>query len=162
MAQQGRVPRFQDYSVRVWRGKAAPLDLQSHPLARKFRTRLRAEMKSEGMNFAGHYTLATMGCGTGCSINAIIELRTGKAYFPKELDGWTSIVGDFDSTEEYEQQTRPDSRLLRRLGRPTIGRAEDERHGPSGVYYYEWINNRLHLIRVARAGSYPDADPKRD
>jgi hypothetical protein len=145
---QPTAPRFEDYPVTVWRGKMAPLDLRSHPLARTFRTRLREDMKTEGVNFAGHYTLATAGCGTGCSINAIIDARTGRAYFPNELNGWTGIVGDFDREDEYEQRTRPNSSLLRILGRPNIGRTNQERHGPSGIYYYEWKNNRLRLVKV--------------
>ena len=159
LAQKPDAPRWEDYPAEVWAGKAVLLDLRSHPLARKFRTRLREDMNAEGINFAGHYTFATVGCGAGCSINAIIDAHTGRAYFPKALAGWTGIVGDFDRHEKYEQQTRADSRLLRMLGRPNIGRRNEERYGPSGVYYYEWINNRLRLIKFFHVGSYPNADP---
>jgi hypothetical protein len=159
LAQKSDAPRWEDYPADVWAGKAVLLDLRSHPLARTFRTHLRENMKAEGINFAGHYTFAAVGCGTGCSISAIIDARTGRAYFPKVLSGWTGIVGDFDRFEEYEQQTRTDSRLLRMLGRPNIGRRNEERYGPSGVYYYEWIDNRLRLIKFVHVGSYPNADP---
>jgi hypothetical protein len=159
LAQKSDAPRFEDYPADVWAGKAVLLDLRSHPLARTFRTRLREDLKTEGINFAGHYTFATVGCGAGCSINAFIDARTGRAHFPKALSGWTRIVGDFDKYEAYEQQTRADSRLLRMLGRPNIGRRNEERHGPSGIYYYEWINNRLRLIKFVQVGSYPNADP---
>lgn len=161
LAQKPDAPRFEDYPEDVWAGKAVLLDLRSHPLARTFRTRLREDMKAEGINFAGHYTFATVACGAGCSINAIIDARTGRAFFPKTLNGWTGIVGDFDRYEEYEQQSRADSRLLRMLGRPNIGRKNEERYGPSGVYYYEWINNRLQLVKFVHVGSYPKADPSR-
>jgi hypothetical protein len=160
LTQKPDAPRFEDYPADVWAGKAVLLDLRSHPLARTFRTHLSEDIKTEGINFAGHYTFATVGCGTGCSITAIIDARTGRAYFPKPLSGWTGIVGDFDKYEEYEQQTRADSRLLRRLGRPNIGRRDEERYGPSGVYYYEWINNHLQLVKFIHVGSYPNADPR--
>jgi hypothetical protein len=153
-------PRFEDYSVFKWRGKVAPLDLRSHPFARKYRTLLRQQIKEEGINFAGRYTLATVGCGTGCSISAIIDARTGRAFFPKELLGWTGIVGDYEPPEGEEAWTyRPGSALLRLIGRPNIGRVDEERYGPSGIYYYEWNKNRLRLVKFTHVGSYPDADP---
>jgi hypothetical protein len=161
LAQKEAAPRFEDYPAEVWAGKAERLDLRSHPLARMYRTRIREDMERAGINFAGHYTLARAGCGAGCSINAIIDARNGRAYFPNELQGWSGIVGDFDREAEYEQRTRADSRLLQILGRPTIGRMNEERHGPSGIYYYEWKNDRLRLVKFVHAGSYPNADPRK-
>jgi hypothetical protein len=160
VAQEAETPRFKDYSVAVRRGRTATLDLRSHRMARTFRTLLRQQLREEGVNFAGHYTLASMGCGTGCSISAIIEARTGRAHFPGELFGWTGIVGDYDPPEGEEPwMFRADSRLLRLVGRPNIGTAKEDRHGPSGIYYYEWVNDRLHLVKFTHVGSYPDADP---
>ncbi|HLL71386.1 MAG TPA: hypothetical protein VK363_08135 [Pyrinomonadaceae bacterium] len=162
LAQEGEAgaPRFEDYRVAVRRGRVAPLDLGSHRLARHYRTLLREQQRDEGVNFAGHYTLASVGCGTGCSVTAIIDARTGRAYFPEELEGWTSIVGDYEFAEgEDVRMFRAGSRLLRAVGRPNIGRAREERHGPSGVYYYEWVNRRLRLVRFKSVGSYPEADP---
>lgn len=163
-AQETGAPRFEDYAVSTaaaaGRRKVAPLDLRSHPLARKFRTTLRQQLEEAGVNFAGHYTLASAGCGTGCSIVALIDTRNGRAYFPKELLGWTSIVGDYEPPEGEDIRThRADSRLLRMLGRPNIGAVGEERHGASGIYYYEWANNRLRMVKFTHVGSYPDADP---
>jgi hypothetical protein len=152
-------PSFEDYSVFTWRGKVAPLNLRSHPLARKYRTLLRQQVKEEGVNFAGQYTLATVGCGTGCSISAIIDARTGRAFFPNELLGWTGIVGDYDPPEGEEPWTyRSGSTLLRLIGRPNIGKVGEERYGPSGIYYYEWNKKRLRLVKFTHVGSYPEAD----
>lgn len=157
---QSDAPRFEDYAVAVWRGKAAPLNQRSHPLARKYRTLIKQQITEAGVNLAGHYTLATVGCGAGCSISAIVDARTGRAFFPNELLGWTGIVGDYDPPEDEEPWTfRAGSRLLRLVGRPHIGRANEERHAPSGIYYYEWINNRLRLVKFIPVGSYPEADP---
>jgi hypothetical protein len=159
-AQETGAPRFEDYAVTARRGRVAPLDLRSHTLARKFRTNLRQQLTEEGVNFAGQYTFASLGCGTGCSIVAIIDARTGRAYFPKEFEGWTSIVGDYDPPEGEDVWTyRADSRLLRAVGRPNIGEAREERHGPSGIYYYEWTNRRLRQVKFTPVGSYPEADP---
>ena len=129
-------PSFRSFPADVWAGRPAPLDLRSHRLARTYRTLLRQQQQGEGINFAGHYTLAMVGCGTGCSITAFIDSRDGRAYFPRELEGWTGIVGDYDPPEgEDTWQWRADSRLLRLVGRPNVGRAEEERHGPSGIYH---------------------------
>ena len=159
-AQSNDGPRFEDFRVAVWRGPIAPLNLNSHPLARKFRTTTREQIKEEGVNFAGHYTLVSAGCGTGCSITGIIDARNGRAYFPKEFTGWTSIVGDYEIPDgEDQRMVRKDSRLLRVIERPNIGSAGEERYGPSGIYYYEWSNNRLRLVKFVPVGSYPEADP---
>lgn len=160
-AQEKDAPRFESYRVAVRRGRVAALDLGSHPLARHYRTLLGRQLREAGVNFAGHYSVASVGCGTGCSITAIIDARTGRAYFPNELDGWTGILGDYEFAEgEDIRAFRADSRLLRAVGRPNIStRRGEERYGASGIYYYEWVNRRLRLVKFTPAGSYPEADP---
>lgn len=153
-------PSFRSFPADVWAGRPAPLNLRSHRLARVYRSLMRQQQREEGINFAGHYTLATVGCGTGCSVTAFIDARDGRAYFPKELNGWTGIVGDYDPPEgEDTWQWRADSRLLRIVGRPNAGREGEERYGPSGIYHYEWTGRRLRLVRFRHVGSYPDTDP---
>ncbi len=159
-AQAKNTPSFASFKVPVWRGRVAALDLNSHPLARKFRTGSREQIKEEGVNFAGRYTLLSFGCGTGCAINGFVDARTGRAYFPNAFIGWTGIVGDYDPPEGEDPWTyHSDSRLLRAVGRPNIGRPGEERYGPSGIYYYEWAKNRLRLVKFIPVGSYPEADP---
>ncbi|HLM55294.1 MAG TPA: hypothetical protein VK422_04150 [Pyrinomonadaceae bacterium] len=160
-AQQRRAePRFEDYAVAVRRGKVTPMNLRSHRRARTYRTLLRQQQRESGVNFAGRYTLASVGCGTGCSVAAIIDARTGAAHFPDQLNGWTGIVGDYDPPEgEDTWAYRADSRLLRIVGRPNIGREGEERHGPSGIYYYVWETGRLRQVGFRPVGSYPEADP---
>lgn len=159
-ANQPGEPRFERYRAAPWRGRIAPLNQRSHPLASHYRTLMRKQQRDEGVNFAGRYTLASVGCGTGCSVTAFIDARDGRAHFPRELEGWTGIVGDYDPPEgEDTWSYRADSRLLRLVGRPNIGRRGEERHGPSGIYYYEWTGARLRLVRFTHVGSYPEADP---
>jgi hypothetical protein len=159
-ASQAKTPRFRDYRVAVRRGRVTPLDSRSHKLARHYRTLLRRQQHEEGVNFAGGYTLASVGCGTGCSITAVIDARTGRAHFPLELNGWTGIVGDYDPPEGEEPwEYMADSRLLRATGRPTVGDPRDERHGPSGIYYYAWDGARLRRVGFEPVGSYPETDP---
>lgn len=155
---QATEPRFQEFPAAVWHGRAALLNLRSHRLARLYRTAVRQQLQDEGINFAGHYSLVTMGCGTGCSITAIVDARNGTAFFPRALDGWTSIVGDYEIPDGDDIRTfHANSRLLKAIGRPRL--SADERWGPSGIYYYEWKNNHLRLVKFIPVGSYPEADP---
>ena len=158
LAQKSDSPRFEKYSADVYAGKPAPLNLNSHRLARMYRTSIREQLHEEGINFAGHYTIAVMGCGTGCSITAIVDARNGKAYFPQVFEGWTSVMGDYDFKDDEDIRTfKTNSRLIKAIGRPRL--SADEKWGPSGVYYYEWANNRLRQVHFVPAGSYPKSDP---
>lgn len=158
-AHQTQPPRFEDYSAAVYAGKPAPLKLASHPLARTFRTVIREQLHDEGINFAGHYTLAVMGCGTGCSITAIVDARNGQAYFPQVFNGWTSVTGDYIFAEGEDIRTfRTNSSLIKVIGRPRLG--PTERWGPSGVYYYTWKDNQLRQVHFASTSSRPHADPR--
>jgi len=152
-------PRFESYAADVCAGKPAPLVLRSHPLARKFRTRVREQLHEEGINFAGHYTIAVMGCGTGCSTTAIVDARNGRAYFPQVLDGWTVGPGTWPDEGEDVRTFRTDSRLLKVIGAPRLGAYET--WGPSGIYYYEWKNNGLRQVHFVPAGSDPTPDRPR-
>ena len=150
-------PRFEKYSADVYAGKPAPLNLRSHRLARMYRTSIREQLHDEGINFAGHYTIAVMGCGTGCSITAIVDARNGNAYFPRVFEGWTSVIGDYEFKEGEDIRTfKTNSRLIKAIGRPRL--SADEKWGPSGVYYYEWANNRLRQVYFVPSGAYSRSD----
>lgn len=74
-------PRFADYPADAAPpAAAAPLDLASDPNAEEFRDRLSAAV-AEGPSFAGAYAVATWGCGTNCSVTAVVDLRDGKVSF---------------------------------------------------------------------------------
>jgi hypothetical protein len=72
------IPRFEDYPVTaIFKGVPAPPKLR--PVDRLFRTRIR-EGVAKGPNFAGHYTIADWGCGTGCVSIAIVDASDGRIY----------------------------------------------------------------------------------
>jgi hypothetical protein len=48
--------------------------------ARTYRTVIREGAKA-GVNFAGHYTVVTIGCGTSCIRAVVIDRMTGKVQF---------------------------------------------------------------------------------
>jgi hypothetical protein len=74
-------PRFEDFPVaeRLDGPPKAP-DLSSHDDARLYRTTLRAAA-AKGPTFAGVYAVAVIGCGTNCSLTALIDLRDGRVHF---------------------------------------------------------------------------------
>jgi hypothetical protein len=83
---QGRVfPTFEKFRVSVTDSRSRQPNLRSHKKARLFRTNLRNAAK-KGINFAGHYVLTFWGCGTNCASAAIIEAKSGRVYFPPQLD----------------------------------------------------------------------------
>ena len=86
---------FDDFKVDVENVKAK-LDLNSHELGRQFRTAIRECYNDSENLFAGHYTLATWGCGSPCQMNVLIDRRTGKIY-----DAPDSSVGS-----EYKKDSR--------------------------------------------------------
>jgi hypothetical protein len=91
--------RFGDHPAEsIYRGTNAAVNLQSHPEARTYRTRLR-EAAKEKPSFAGHYIVAEWGCGTCCQQIALIDAKTGTVYFAP----FTSSLGN---------QHRLDSRLM--------------------------------------------------
>ena len=78
---------FSDFKVNVEKIKAKP-NLNSHELGRKFRSVIREEYENIESLFAGHYTLASWGCGSPCQMSVLIDRRTGKIY-----DSPTASVG---------------------------------------------------------------------
>lgn len=118
-------PTFDRYPVEsVYTGPSAKVNLWSHPKARMFRTRLR-EGNQQPVNFAGHYKLVQIGCGTSCQISFIIDAKNGNVYGGPD----TALGADF----------KKDSKLI--IANPDV---------PDGFYidnleteYYLWDNNKL-------------------
>lgn len=81
----------------AYRGRLAPLDEASHTDARQFRTTLQEGLK-QGVNFAGRYTVVTVGCGTTCQEHYVVDRQNGKV-----LDKLQSSTG---------AQFSPDSRIF--------------------------------------------------
>jgi hypothetical protein len=136
-------PRFENYTVPVYKGKRVPVNLKSAEGAATFRTRLR-EGAEKGINFAGRYTLVAWGCGTSCLMAGIIDAKTGTVYFPKELGGF-GVWYFSDNPNDEALQFKSNSRLLIMSGYPAT---ESNLDNPkTGLYYYEWTGTRLRLVK---------------
>ena len=71
----------------MYRGRLSPLDETSHREAKTYRNALNEGLK-EGVNFAGKYTVVTVGCGGSCQIHYVVDRESGKV-----LDKLRSSIG---------------------------------------------------------------------
>lgn len=78
---------FDKYPALVFDGELKGLDISSSNSARMFRTAIRYDLENTGIDFAGHYTIASVGM-TGWGENYwIVDRENGKAYeFPYHAD----------------------------------------------------------------------------
>jgi hypothetical protein len=111
--------------------RPAPLDLASDPIARQFRTAIRNALRN-GANFAGHYAIATWGCGTACQDWAIVDVKTGRVHSEPTLRPIDVIHG-------VGLVFQRDSNLLAILGAP------HEDPSREGASFYVWQHATLKL-----------------
>lgn len=140
-----RPPRFADYAVPVYHGPIQPPDVKSHPRSRLYRSMIRWGVKNQGVNFAGHYSLVSWGCGVACSGKAIVDVRTGRVFHPPELDTLTMDNLDYDSFgEDFSLPLgfSANSRLLVLVGAYGVHTLH------RGVFYWYWNGQQLVLIRA--------------
>jgi hypothetical protein len=124
-----------------------------------YRTQLRGWAK-EKPNFAGHYILATWGCGTGCTQIAIIDAITGKVFHPPGARTNSVVNVHHELLVAGESSARradfgalrysTDSRLLVLIGAP------EDRVENRGISYFVWENDVLRRIRFVPKASYAD------
>jgi hypothetical protein len=99
------------------------------------------EEAKQGPNFAGHFTIARIGCGAASVCPAIIDVKTGSVFFPPELSSAEALLMDTGDTQVDTLNYRRDSRLLIVAGTPNENRKNE------GMSYYLWGAGKLRLIR---------------
>jgi hypothetical protein len=149
---EANLPRFEDYPAsKIFQGEpATPLFATSEQ--RLYRTRIREGTafgigaESDGnvlpgpVNFAGHYIIITFGCGSPCTLMAIVDALTGKIYnspMASDLQMSTLGGGPWLPAVEYRQN----SKLM--IMRPCPALAP----GPVYTHYFVWEGNRWSLVR---------------
>ncbi|HEY8360739.1 MAG TPA: hypothetical protein VIL30_25050 [Ramlibacter sp.] len=148
-------PRFEDHPAQPYAGANAPVDVGSDVRSRRYRTQLQ-NWAREKPNFAGHYIVATWGCGTGCTQVAVIDAASGKVFHPAGatvnyiMDVDPEVLVDIKDGERRADfgalHYRVDSKLLVVFGTPE-GRAQN-----NGISYFVWEGDRLNRLRfVAKA-----------
>lgn len=94
----------------MYSGTLAPIDESSHPDTRTYRTALTEGLK-EGINFAGRYTVITIGCGTSCQLHYVVDRETGKVLDKLQssaganysADSRLFVINPPDSTLNYNE-----------------------------------------------------------
>lgn len=136
-----KLPDFADYPVKeIFKGKPArPRILTRYQ--KEFRTRIRESM-DQGVNFAGHYVVATWGCGTGCEQFAVTDAATGRVYDPPMKSVAYHFGPDADhGPQKYSDMvnTKPDSALLVIEGCSQEGKK-------CGRFYYHFDQGKFTLV----------------
>jgi hypothetical protein len=112
-----------------------------------YRTVLRSEI-AKGSNFAGHYRVAVWGCGSSCSMFAVVNLITGRVITPEGFSYTSGVHFGVDNQKAFPESQRDywllgfakDSRLLVVLG------DLDEDESREGAFYFVLDHERLRLI----------------
>ncbi|MFM0160350.1 hypothetical protein [Paraburkholderia sediminicola] len=126
-------PRFEDFAVSdTFAGKAAKVRLVSAD-DKEYATRIR-EASRQKPNFAGHYVLASWGCGASCVSTVVIDAKTGRVAWLL----FTVCCWDVDVQEPIE--FRRDSRLL------VVHGSRNEEGG--GTYYYALDKDSFKLVKA--------------
>ena len=152
-------PRFEDYPAKPYAGPNAAVDVRSDRRSRMYRTQL-SSWAREKPNFAGHYIVATWGCGMSCTQIAVIDALTGKVFHPpgartnSVLNVHDALLTADDSSPLRSDfgalQYHVDSRLLILIGMP------ENRPENRGISYFVWENDGLRRIRFIPKAPHPD------
>ncbi|HXG86044.1 MAG TPA: hypothetical protein VNI84_18640 [Pyrinomonadaceae bacterium] len=141
-------PRFEDYPVvKVYKSKFAPLKYQDDEF--EYKVRLQWAIENQEIDFAGHYIATNWSCGMWYSVNAFIDVKTGKVYWsPVGTEVCLPhLENEFVCDENFTNvEYRIDSKLIvffefRYDNNP------DE--GEKGFHYYKFENGRfIHLKSI--------------
>jgi hypothetical protein len=148
-------PRFEDYPARLYNGPNARPLIARDGEARPFRTRIR-DWARQKPNFAGHYILATWGCGSLCTQITFIDAVSGKIIMQDGLNSNVAYnvhsdllvtTGNLDWHAEGSIKFKADSRLLVVIGEP------EERSELRGISYFVMRDDHLDRVRfVSKPG----------
>lgn len=130
-----RLPALADFPAEATTAPSRPQRLAEridHRHASRFRRQLESELDREA-NFAGHFRLVELGCGTDCRTLAIVDLDTGRVFVPKETEA--TVHGLRCATKVV--LFAPDSRLL------VLARSRGE---ATRVDFFVWDQRELRRI----------------
>src|SRR2546426_3496972 len=137
---QHKPPRFEDFPMeKRFIGKPVRVHLVSRE-SRRFRTAIKGE-SLKPPNFAGHYRVVEIGCGTACVQFFVIDSRTGQVFIPRFFIVWGLMEDQKALASEYQPQYRIDSKLLVAFG--------SRQNDGKGMYFYKWERRRFKLVYAA-------------
>ncbi|MCG2583662.1 hypothetical protein [Massilia sp. TS11] len=95
-------PKFSDFPAERFSGATAKVKL-SDQKSRQYASALRASAKRRP-DFAGHFVLATWGCGASCVMGAAIDAKTGAVtWIPFTVCCWSA---SHSSPIDYQRNSR--------------------------------------------------------
>lgn len=124
-------PAFSSYPAKIFTGRSAKARIATDD-DKRYATQLH-RLSGQKPNFAGHYSLATWGCGASCVMAVAMDDKTGKTvWLPFTVCCWNENILD---PLEY----RRDSRLLIVHG--------SRNESGMGDYFYEIKDTGFELIK---------------
>jgi hypothetical protein len=140
------LPRFEDYPAANpgWRRPAAPVITGPDE---HFRSVI-LEGARKGPNFAGHYTIVSWGCGSGCVSFVVADAISGNVYHAVPFVALGIPYQGTASGREFKGlDYRPNSSLLIADGCPENQDSTDEDFEKDcATRYYKWQQNRFVLL----------------
>ncbi|GAC12882.1 hypothetical protein [Aliiglaciecola lipolytica] len=134
------LPSFEDFPIASQANiTLQTIDFDSHPdgvfVLQKWQG-MQDIVIGEPANFAGHYFVMGIGCGTACQLNIIVDVNSGK------------IVDSIDSTIGLCHQS--DSELL--IVNPRLSDYGDIIPEWAYTYYYQLENGVMTLLEKSKVG----------
>jgi len=131
-----RAPRFEDYPVKeIYEGKSAPLILKTDEQRQSV---IYYQATADGgANFAGHYAVVVLSCGSVCVALDYLDIRTGK-IIPGDMtaSGWKKTHDAFRQVE------------FRRGSRLIVFAGEIDEKRPNGWHFYLFDRGKLKRLRT--------------
>lgn len=142
-------PKFEQFpATQMLDGKPTVPDTHSHPRSRLFRTAIRYGAE-EGPNFAGHYTILSWGCGSGCAAFAIVDAKTGKVFHPHNLREVSSNNVEVGKAAVDKRATSDRDWVIFDINSKLIVVIGDINDDPKlrGISYFVWERETLRRVR---------------
>ena len=136
--------QFADYPIKEYAGKHK-VDF-SGKTERMFKTTLVEASKSK-IEFAGEYVLTGWGCGTGCAVDAMLNVRTGKVYVLDFGQVTPNVVCANMNEQDGQIITHPNSRLMAVVGAYYNDSAADSSE-PEQCSTYYYLENKGKLVPI--------------
>jgi len=126
-------PRFENFPATGSTGRTGKVQLVDAK-SREFASVLRNAARRKP-NFAGHYVLASWGCGASCTMSAAIDAKTGAVtWLPFTVCCWEANI-------QEPLEFRRNSHLL------IVHGSRDEQG--SGIHYYKFDGRQFSQIEDA-------------
>ncbi|MFZ6747651.1 hypothetical protein [Undibacterium sp. Ren11W] len=128
-----QVIEFEQYPVEIISTTSRKKRSSLQNCAKQYKTVITNAMQ-EPVNFAGHYRVVTLGCGTDCRGFAVVDKVSGVTYTLPGVEFVAGVMGN----EEARIQFKTDSRLF-----IITGSKNDENEGK---FHYLWSGKELKLL----------------